>query len=108
MESEIKFQIKLDDAKVPEAINWSATDSGIEGVKPCSAIMLSIWDPKDLTTLRIDLWTKDMMVDDMKRFFFENFMSMADTYLRATNDPENSDEIKKFAEWFGKKTGSVK
>ena len=49
--------------------------------------------------------TKDMMVDDMKRFFFENFMTMADTYMRATNDQENSNEIKKFAEAFGRKTG---
>lgn len=108
MESEIKFKITLDETRIPEAIHWSATDSGIEGVKPCSAIMLNIWDPKDHTTLRVDLWTKEMMVDDMKRFFFENFMSMADTYMRATNDAANSEEIRKFAEWFGKKTGAVK
>jgi gliding motility-associated protein GldC len=108
MKSEIKFNITLDDARVPEKIDWTATDSGIEGVKPCHATMMSIWDPKDHTTLRIDLWTKDMMVEDMKRFFFENFMSMADTYMRATNDQANSTEIKKFAEWFGKKTGVVK
>src|SRR4051812_27483658 len=108
MKSEIKFNITLDETRIPEKIDWSATDSGIEGVKPCHATMMSIWDPKDNTTLRIDLWTKDMMVEDMKRFFFENFMSMADTYMRATNDKENSEEIRKFGEWFGKKTGAVK
>jgi gliding motility-associated protein GldC len=108
MKSEIKFNITLDDSRIPSSISWLATDSGIDGEKPCNATMMSIWDPKDHTTLRIDLWTKDMMVDDMKRFFFENFMSMADTYMRSTNDKENADEIRKFAEWFGKKTGVAK
>jgi gliding motility-associated protein GldC len=105
MESQIIFNINLDEDRVPDKITWVATDSGVEGQKPCNATMISIWDPKEHTTMRIDLWTKDMMVDDMKRFFFENFMTMADTYMRATNDVENSNEIKKFAEQFGRKTG---
>ena len=54
--------------------------------------MMSIWDPKENTSLRIDLWTKEMLVDDMKRFFYENFMTMADTYQRATNDEVNVPE----------------
>jgi gliding motility-associated protein GldC len=106
--SQIIFNITLDDARVPDKMNWNATDSGIEGVKPCAATMISIWDPAEHTTMRIDLWTKDMMVEDMKRFFFENFMSMADTYMRATNDADNSKEIRKFAEGFGKRTGIAK
>jgi gliding motility-associated protein GldC len=107
MKSEIKFNVGLDEERVPESITWSASDSGVEGEKPCSATMMCIWDPKENTTLRIDLWTKDMLVDDMKRFFYENILSMADTYLRATNDKESADEIGKFAEWFGKKTKVV-
>ena len=105
MTSEIKFTIKLDEDRIPESIGWSASDSGMAGVKPCNATMMCIWDPKENTTLRIDLWTKDILVDDMKRFFFENFLSMADTYMRATNDEESAKEIRKFAESFGKKTG---
>lgn len=103
--SEIKFAVTLGEDKVPERIEWEATDSGLEGRRPCLATMVSIWDPKDHTTLRIDLWTKDMLVDDMKRFFYENFMTMADTYLRATNDPEVAKDVKIFAEQFGRKTG---
>jgi gliding motility-associated protein GldC len=105
MKSEIKFNITLDDERVPENISWEASDSGMQGEKKCNATLLSIWDPADNTTLRIDLWTKDMLVDDMKRFFYENFITLADTYLRATNDEENTAEIRKFAEGFGKKTG---
>jgi gliding motility-associated protein GldC len=107
MKSEIKFIVTLDEEKIPESIDWSASDSGIAGVKPCHATMMSIWDPKENTTLRIDLWTKEMMVDDMKRFFYENFMTMADTYMRATNDKESADDIRNFAERFGKKTGTT-
>ena len=105
MESKIIFSVKLDGERVPDAISWSATESGVDGVKPCSATMMCIWDPKEHTTLRIDLWTKDMLVDDMKRFFYENFLSLADTYKRATNDEEAAREIAAFAEKFGKKTG---
>jgi gliding motility-associated protein GldC len=32
-------------------------------------MMLALWDQSYKNTLRIDLWTKDMPVDEMKRFF---------------------------------------
>ena len=107
MKSQINFQVELDEEKIPKDISWEATDRGMNGLKPCNAVMMSIWDPKDNTTLRIDLWTKDMLVDDMKRFFYENFVTMADTYTRATNDTENAGKIKKFAEDFLKSTTAL-
>jgi len=58
--------------------------------------------------MRIDLWTKEMLIDDMKRFFYENLMTMADTYQRATNDTENADELRKFSEHFAKRTDLFK
>ena len=103
-DSEIKFIVSLDENKIPEKIQWEATDSGITGRKDCRAIMLSMWDSADKTTMRFDLWTKDMPVDDMKRFFYESFMSMADTYQRATQDPSGATEIRKFSESFAQKT----
>jgi gliding motility-associated protein GldC len=102
MDSQINVHVKLDDERVPVGIAWEASDSGMNGTKPANAIMMSIWDPKENTTLRIDLWTKEMLVDDMKRFFYENFVTMADTYQRATNDEINAKNIRKFAEEFGK------
>lgn len=65
--------------------------------------MLSFWDAADKTTLRIDLWTKDMMVDEMADFFYQTMMTMADTYGRATRHEELVDEMKKFAkDFYGK------
>jgi len=104
-QSEIKFTVSMDVEQVPEVIEWEATDSGMDGKRPCKATLLSLWDPKDNTTLRIDLWTKEMPVDDMKRFFYENFASMADTYVRATNDEEGARSIRKFADEFALSTG---
>src|SRR6185369_9900030 len=95
--SEIKFTVTLDDDNIPHSIQWQAQDSGVEGKKDCKAIMLTVWDPEINTTLRIDLWTKEMLLDDMKRYFYENLVTMADTYHRATTDNHVSKQMKKFA-----------
>lgn len=102
--SEIKINIALDDEKVPQTITWEATDSGIDGSKECKATMLTVWDATENTTLRIDLWTKDMLIDDMKRFFYESLVTMADTYQRATQDVVLAGDMKKFADEFGRKS----
>lgn len=101
--SEINFTINLDENHIPEKIEWNATDSGEEGTKEAKAFMMSLWDPKENNTLRIDLWTKDMMVDEMKHFFFQSFITMSDTYERATGDKEIADEIKEFVKKLGQK-----
>ena len=98
--SEIKLTVSLDENKVPASIEWKADDSGMEGSKPCESFMLSVWDAKEQASLRIDLWTKNMSVEDMKGFFYETFMGMAETYNRATNEKEIADEIKAFAQKF--------
>ena len=106
--SEIKFTVTLDESKNPTALHWNAEDSGTEGDKECKAVMLTLFDKKENTTMRIDLWTKDMMITDMQQFYYEMFMSMADTYLNATNDKLLSTNIKNFARQFGKDVDVVK
>lgn len=106
--SDIRFSVTLDDNKVPEKINWSADDSGLQGEKQCNSVMISIWDANEKSTLRIDLWTPEMMVEEMQHLFYETFRSMADTYLRATNDDKAAKEITAFAEKFGKMSGVIK
>jgi gliding motility-associated protein GldC len=103
--SEIILNVTLDDEKIPQAISWTAEGSGVEGTKDCRACMLTVWDAKERTTMRIDLWTKDMLIDDMKRFFYENLVTMAETYQRATQDDTLTDDMKRFAEEFGTKSG---
>ncbi len=99
-QSNINVQISLDEQKIPQNIQWSATDSSAQEAQAARAMMLTFWDPTDKTALRIDLWTKDMMVDEMADFFYQNLMGMSDTYLRATQDQTLAEEFKTFAKSF--------
>ncbi len=100
--SEIRFTIGLDENKIPEEISWSAEDGGIDN-EDSKAIMLSVWDHKQKDTLRMDLWTKDMPVDEMKQFFHQTLVSMANTFERATNDEKMSATMKDFCHYFAEK-----
>jgi gliding motility-associated protein GldC len=100
--SEIKFNIELDENKVPEALLWTAKDGGVEN-EESKAIMLSIWDNINKETLRIDLWTKDMPVDEMKIFFHQTLVAMADTYEKATQDDKMSATMRDFCDYFAEK-----
>lgn len=101
--SEIKFIITLDDNKTPEKIQWKAEDSDHLEMKDADTLMLSIWDKKDKVTLGFDIWTKDMMVDDMNIHFHQTLVKLADTYQRATKNSEAGEMIKNFAADFAKK-----
>lgn len=100
--SEIKFDVTLDENKVPESLKWTAKDGGIEN-QETKAIMLSVWDSKTKESLRIDLWTKDMPVDEMKIFFHQTLVAMADTFQRATTDDKMADTMRDFCEYFAEK-----
>src|ERR1700754_4226663 len=102
-QSTINIDIKLDDSRMVESIHWQASDSTAEGAQKAKAMMLSFWDGADKAALRIDLWTKEMMVDEMADFFYQTMMTMADTYDRATRNKELVDDMKKFArDFYGK------
>ena len=58
--------------------------------------------------MRIDLWTQEMMVEEMQQFFFEMYMSMADTYQNATNDKDQAEKMRGFARQFGKEVSLIK
>ena len=101
--STISIDVQLDSDKVPQQISWKATDSSADVAQRAKAMMISFWDGADKSALRIDLWTKDMMVDEMADFFYQMFSTMADTYERATKQKELSADIKNFAKDFYKK-----
>ena len=98
--STIAIDVQLSDDRVPEAILWKASDSTIESVQKAKAMMISFWDSAEKTALRIDLWTKEMMIDEMTDFFYQTLMTMADTYHRATQHEELVADMKKFAHEF--------
>lgn len=100
--SEIKLTVGLDENRVPETLNWSAQDGGIEN-EEAKAMLLSVWDSKNQESLKIDLWTKDMPVDEMKVFFHQTLVSLSDTFLKATQDEKMTATMKDFCEYFADK-----
>jgi len=101
--SSIVIGVELDENRIPQSIEWNATDSTASNPQPAKAVMLSLWDGAEKTALRIDLWTQQMMVDEMADFYYQTFMTMADTYARATRQTELVNDMKQFAQEFFKK-----
>lgn len=98
--STITIDVSLDKDRIPNNIEWKASDTGAGNTQKARAMMLSFWDGAEKTALRIDLWTKEMMVDEMADFFYQTMMTMADTYGRATSDTKQVETMKKFANEF--------
>ncbi len=107
MTSEIKVKVTLDENRIPEKLAWTARDGGVEA-EESKAILLSIWDHKAKETMRIDLWTKDMPVDEMKQFFHQTLVAMTDTFQRATGDEKMSATMKDFCDYFAEKLELIK
>ena len=104
-ESEINFKIKLDENQVPESIEWVAEGSEKDGQNFSKAVMLALWDQSENNTLRIDLWTKQMMVDEMKKFTCQNIITMADSFERSTGETAVAEEIREFGKKIAVKMG---
>ncbi|MBN8837020.1 MAG: gliding motility protein GldC [Sphingobacteriia bacterium] len=101
--STIAIDVQLDENKIPDQINWSASGSTADDQQKAKAMMLAFWDGADKSALRIDLWTKEMMVDEMADFFYQTLMGMADSFDRATHNHELVKNMKEFAKDFYKK-----
>ena len=101
--AEIKLLIDLDDNNVPENITWESTDSTNKEALPVKSMMLALWDHNFQNALRIDLWTKDMPVDEMKRFFHQTLMTMGDSFLRATGEKNIIEDLRDYCAHFADK-----
>ncbi|MBX2979778.1 MAG: gliding motility protein GldC [Flavobacteriales bacterium] len=98
MTSEIRFTVHLDENRVPERIDWEAEDGGVKSSS--KAVLMSVWDAQELNTLRVDLWTKEMTVDEMKAFFHQNILTLADTFERATGEGKMAAQMRDFGAYF--------
>jgi gliding motility-associated protein GldC len=90
--SDISIQIDLNDNQLPLNMRWSATDGGIKDAE-AAAFLLSIWD----------LWTKDMTIDEMKQFFHQSLLTMADTFEKATGEHLISEDLRDYCYHFAEK-----
>ena len=104
----IEIEIGLNEDKHPESIQWRSDDNpnGRE-FTPCKALSLALFVKDYKDTLKIDLWTTEMQVVEMDRFMFQTLRSLADTYFRATNNQQLSNDMQLFVDYFGKQTGII-
>jgi len=99
--NQIIINISLDENKIPSVIHWTADDGPDAGVShEVKAFLLSLCDAGTGDTLKIDLWTKDFQVHEMNRMVFFTLKSLADTYLRATDNKPLATDIRRFGEYF--------
>lgn len=109
-QSTITLGVGLDKDNQPAHLEWTSTDGPAEvqnQPQACKAALLSFFTRQEKETLKIDLWTNDMQVVEMDRFFYQTLRSMADTYYRATQNQELANDFQQFVFYFGQKTGTI-
>jgi gliding motility-associated protein GldC len=99
--SDIQIKIDLDNNKVAEKITWTASDMPDE--KEAKAMIMGFWDKHEKNTLRIDLWTKEMTVDEMKYFVHQTLLTLSDSFERATGDNKMAATMRDFCDYYAEK-----
>lgn len=100
--SKIEVEIDLNVNNVPKKMVWSAQDGGVEE-QEAKAMLLSLWDEKENNTMKIDLWTDQMKVDEMKIFFHQTLLTMADTFEKATGEHNICEDLRDYCAHFADK-----
>lgn len=100
---EIKISVELDDQNVATNIAFKADDMPNVDAVNCRAMLLSFWDSQHKDTLKLDLWTREMTVDEMKIFFHQTLVTMAETLENSTNDERISGDMRDFCDYFAEK-----
>ncbi len=96
--SQIKFLVTLDKDKIPEKITWNAEDSMGNEFSETKSISLALWDHEKMNTLKIDLWTKDMEINNMRRFYIDCIGGIGQSILNSTGDEHMSKEVNKLCD----------
>ena len=99
--SSIHFDIALDENNVPETIEWTASDAMKQA--EAKAMLLSVWDKNERNTLRIDLWTKEMEVEEMKMMVHQTILTLADSFERATGETKMAATMRDFCDYYAEK-----
>jgi len=83
--STIKIDVGLNENNVPQQLKWTAEDGKVND-EEARAMLLSLWDARSKNTMKIDLWTTEMSIDEMKIFFHQTLLTLADTFEKATGE----------------------
>lgn len=100
--SKIQINVGTNANNVPVRMLWSADDGGIDN-QEAAAMLLALWDPKNKNTLKVDLWTKELTIEEMKQFFHQTLVTMADTFEKATGEKNISEDLRDYCYHFAEK-----
>jgi gliding motility-associated protein GldC len=104
--SEIHITVEMDENNVPTSMKWSASDGAQGG--DCRAFFMSIWDEKEKNSMHLHLWTKEMLLDEMKQFMHQALLSQADTLKKAVADEKLAESLYDYAHEYALKAGILK
>lgn len=100
--SQVEVKIGLNENNLPIKMKWSAEDGNAKDI-PAKAMLLSLWDPEKNSAMRMDLWTKDMSIDEMKQFFHQTLLTLSDTFERATGEHNICEDLRDYCYHFADK-----
>ena len=104
--SEIHITVELDENNIPVTMQWSSSDGAQGG--SCKAFFMSLWDEKEKNSMHLHLWTKEMLVDEMKQFMHQALLSQADTVKKAIGDEKLASSLYDYCHDFALKAGILK
>ncbi|MDQ3142906.1 MAG: gliding motility protein GldC [Bacteroidota bacterium] len=102
--TKLTIEVQLDANKIPEKITWISAENDTSTAQEAKAILISFLEKETLDTMKLDLWTKEMQVQEMDRFMYHTINALADTYKNATNNVGLANDLRNFAHHFGEKT----
>jgi gliding motility-associated protein GldC len=100
--SEIHLKIGMNENNLPVRMMWSAEDGGVQD-QAAGAVLLSLWDPVEKNTMKIDLWTKDLSIEEMKQFFHQTLLTLSDTFEKATGETKICEDLRDYCYHFAEK-----
>lgn len=103
--AEIQINVGLNEDNMPIKMDWKSSDNTKNAQnQECKAMLLSVFDKEKKETLKIDLWTNEMQIVEMDRFFYQTLRALSDTYFKATRNQELANDMQRFVQYFGEKT----
>ncbi len=103
----LTVDVAMDENMIPEEIVWKSNDQQNSSEEKASAALIYFWNKTKNETFNLDLWTKEMSIEEMNKMMFQMIMTLANTYERATSEDQIALAMRDFAEFFGEKTGVI-
>ncbi|MAP01516.1 MAG: gliding motility protein GldC [Flavobacteriales bacterium] len=105
--SNLNIVFDLDENQIPEKISWESINGSEKVTHEAKAAFLSFWDKSDNNAMSLNLWTKDISIEEMSKFYFQTFITMADNFEKSTSEDQLALAIRDFADFFGEKMGII-